>query len=416
MANSRPEYTEEPRVLNDEAYYAELCKDEMVEVVMMPGKGKGVLSTVHFDIDDLVIEENALVCAQNLDDYRAGIKACGLTLTGLETPREALTRSATTSAMREAELPKHDEYVASLLPQVCTPCDNASTGCRQCYSSAEAREAHWKRSHRCLCEGTFDKAQAAAYKEFTEESWIQGGVDYSDTYNIAMHMFAIMFSGMMDGKTVAEVALPFEQLISCPWERFVFNYLLDDDDDGEAEADPESEAKRSKEFVLAKAMRLLRGIFKAAEDDELLTEHRLTRLLGAILLNGQERTPTSSWTSYTAWVKGACARSDYKSMKSISKNYSKLGYTTRGQGVYKVCACFNHSCEPNIQVSYGDANDETLVVNAIREINKGDEVCISYIDEDADYATRQSQLQEHYLFKCLCPKCTREEAELAKKK
>ena len=67
---------------------------------------------------------------------------------------------------------------------------------------------------------------------------------------------------------------------------------------------------------------------------------------------------------------------------------------------------FVNHCQPP-QVSYGDDNDETLIVHALCPIKKGDELCISYIDEDAELKVRQEQLLDHYLFKCTCVKVCR---------
>ena len=55
-------------------------------------------------------------------------------------------------------------------------------------------------------------------------------------------------------------------------------------------------------------------------------------------------------------------------------------------------------------------------MHAIRDIKKGEELCISYIDEDADYQVRQEQLRDHYLFACICPKCNADAARRADEK
>jgi hypothetical protein len=37
---------------------------------------------------------------------------------------------------------------------------------------------------------------------------------------------------------------------------------------------------------------------------------------------------------------------------------------------------------------------------------QGDELCFSYIDEEAPFEERQRQLEKLYLFQCRCEKCT----------
>ena len=148
-----------------------------------------------------------------------------------------------------------------------------------------------------------------------------------------------MYAGMKSGKSVEEVTAPFAMLISCPWQRFVFKYLLDEED-ADAKDDSE-EATRTKEQTLAKAMKLLRAVFKVDESCLLLTEDRLSRLLGAILLNGQERRPTSPWLQYVAWLKENGSKKDYKAMKSLAKNNPTLQYSTRGQVCNTFCPLYN---------------------------------------------------------------------------
>eukprot|EP01009_Symbiontida_sp_KSa7_P007484 NODE_4356_length_350_cov_350.033223_g3755_i0.p1 GENE.NODE_4356_length_350_cov_350.033223_g3755_i0~~NODE_4356_length_350_cov_350.033223_g3755_i0.p1 ORF type:complete len:81 (+),score=8.23 NODE_4356_length_350_cov_350.033223_g3755_i0:75-317(+) len=71
----------------------------------------------------------------------------------------------------------------------------------------------------------------------------------------------------------------------------------------------------------------------------------------------------------------------------------------------------NHSCDPNVQVTYNHRNDETLVVTALRDLEPGEELFISYIDESMEVDKRMQQLDEHYKFQCACTKCTAELSE-----
>lgn len=46
---------------------------------------------------------------------------------------------------------------------------------------------------------------------------------------------------------------------------------------------------------------------------------------------------------------------------------------------------------------------------ACREIRKGEELFISYIDESMPFQQRQEKLKAMYLFDCTCPKCQRKQ-------
>lgn len=61
---------------------------------------------------------------------------------------------------------------------------------------------------------------------------------------------------------------------------------------------------------------------------------------------------------------------------------------------------FNHSCCPNIDYYYDEVNN-TLSFYSNKEINKGEELTISYLKENVS----SSNLEYTYGFKCDCEKC-----------
>jgi hypothetical protein len=79
-----------------------------------------------------------------------------------------------------------------------------------------------------------------------------------------------------------------------------------------------------------------------------------------------------------------------------------------GSGLYAKQSTINHSCDPNAVVEFPFNNHE-LVVNAAKNINVGEEILISYLDECDQQRSRHSRiklLQENYLFNCDCSKCS----------
>ncbi|KAI0842860.1 SET domain-containing protein [Hypoxylon sp. FL0890] len=65
-------------------------------------------------------------------------------------------------------------------------------------------------------------------------------------------------------------------------------------------------------------------------------------------------------------------------------------------------AMLNHSCIPNAFVHFS-GRDATL--HAYREIKEGEEIEISYIDNDMTRPQRQKALKTRYYFACVCPRC-----------
>ena len=75
-----------------------------------------------------------------------------------------------------------------------------------------------------------------------------------------------------------------------------------------------------------------------------------------------------------------------------------------GAAVYPTLALFNHSCDPSIVRYYVE---DYVVVQAIKNIFKGEEICENYgpIFFHSAKDDRQSRLEKQYWFKCSCVAC-----------
>lgn len=81
-----------------------------------------------------------------------------------------------------------------------------------------------------------------------------------------------------------------------------------------------------------------------------------------------------------------------------------------GTAMYSSACKMNHSCDPNVVIIYRDRQwGDPLVAHciAIRDIEEGEELCISYIDLDQPYEKRQESLA-NYGFQCYCVRCQTE--------
>lgn len=65
-------------------------------------------------------------------------------------------------------------------------------------------------------------------------------------------------------------------------------------------------------------------------------------------------------------------------------------------------AIFNHSCDPNISFT---CKDSKMYFFSNRDIVKGEELCISYIDVMQNHVERKKQLLSRYGFVCGCELC-----------
>lgn len=74
-----------------------------------------------------------------------------------------------------------------------------------------------------------------------------------------------------------------------------------------------------------------------------------------------------------------------------------------GSAVFPDVALMNHSCSPNVIVTYKGTVAE---VRAVQEINPGDEIFNSYIDLLYPTEDRRKRLLESYFFTCECTECS----------
>ncbi|KCV67856.1 hypothetical protein H696_05585 [Fonticula alba] len=71
-------------------------------------------------------------------------------------------------------------------------------------------------------------------------------------------------------------------------------------------------------------------------------------------------------------------------------------------GVFPDASYFNHSCAPN---AYKFTRGRDVFFRALRTIEEGEEVNISYILISDAFENRQKYLSEYYCFQCGCPRC-----------
>ncbi|KAF9933603.1 SET and MYND domain-containing protein 3 [Linnemannia zychae] len=93
-----------------------------------------------------------------------------------------------------------------------------------------------------------------------------------------------------------------------------------------------------------------------------------------------------------------------RKLKSYGFSITNLETTTAvGLALYVQSMPFmNHSCLPNCVYTFKGSRVECRV---IRDIQPGEELTISYIDQIGTTQERQRQLKEQYHFNCTCPLC-----------
>ncbi|XP_075719442.1 N-lysine methyltransferase SMYD2 isoform X1 [Rhinoderma darwinii] len=82
-----------------------------------------------------------------------------------------------------------------------------------------------------------------------------------------------------------------------------------------------------------------------------------------------------------------------------------------GSAIFPDVALMNHSCCPNVIVTYKGTVAE---IRAVQEINAGDEVFTSYIDLLYPTEDRNDRLKDSYFFTCDCKECATKQKDPAK--
>ena len=80
-----------------------------------------------------------------------------------------------------------------------------------------------------------------------------------------------------------------------------------------------------------------------------------------------------------------------------------------GTALYGAPSLLNHSCDPNVDVSW--ARDATATFRAARAIERNEPLTVAYVDADAGVAARREKLAFAYGFDCDCERCVEEAGE-----
>lgn len=82
--------------------------------------------------------------------------------------------------------------------------------------------------------------------------------------------------------------------------------------------------------------------------------------------------------------------------------------------VFETACRFSHSCCPNAKLEW-DPDTGRMEARALRRMEKGEEVTVSYVDCNVPLEERRKKLQG-WGFVCVCARCTSEEWRAQRRK
>eukprot|EP01121_Diplochlamys_sp_Union-15-3_P016522 TRINITY_DN5635_c0_g1_i1.p1 TRINITY_DN5635_c0_g1~~TRINITY_DN5635_c0_g1_i1.p1 ORF type:complete len:219 (+),score=19.22 TRINITY_DN5635_c0_g1_i1:510-1166(+) len=157
-------------------------------------------------------------------------------------------------------------------------------------------------------------------------------------------------------------------------------------------------------------LQLLKQVINDPTMDAVLNIENFRRLNGMILRNTQRLNPVSNFHLY---LNGLPEAEQYRVVSTHTKDITPSDFIQTdymqqlcisGTGMFSLGNSMNHSCIPNV-ISASCGNDCRITMVASRSIKKGEELFLSYIDEDASFQERNKILKQMYYFDCSCLKC-----------
>ncbi|XP_033633420.1 SET and MYND domain-containing protein 5-like isoform X1 [Asterias rubens] len=350
-------------------------------------KGKGVFAATDFTTGNTLFTEDPLVSAQFLWNETYRYTACEFCMRSMETAQEMAQRLTGNSAL---VLPH---------PECCTVKREEHTVCPQClipYCGVECRDQARAQYHQVLCVGQAPPAPEHPLV-ILKEAWKT--MHYPpETASITLVMK--MIATIKQARNKDLVLSAFSQFCQKTRneEQQLAHKLL-----GSQFQDQ-----------LDTLQSLLAGTLYEDCINQWFTAEGLRSLFALIGMNGQG-VGTSSLSVYVHNCDALdISHDDRQSLDAfIDQLYVDIEQESgtflncEGSALYQLQSRCNHSCRPNAEVQF-NANNSTLSVVALTDINKSEEICICYLDEcsrERSRHSRQKILRENYLFLCGCVKC-----------
>ncbi|XAR55405.1 Histone-lysine N-methyltransferase [Bertholletia excelsa] len=161
------------------------------------------------------------------------------------------------------------------------------------------------------------------------------------------------------------------------------------------------------------SLQLLKAAIFDKECEPLFSLEIYGHIIGMFELNNLDLVVASPVEDYFLYIDDLPQSEKREAERITSRVLDALGddYSVCCQGTafFPIQSCMNHSCHPNARAFKRDGDrDGQATIIAVQPISMGEEVTISYIDENLPFEERQALLAD-YGFRCRCSKCLEEE-------
>ncbi|KAK1407344.1 hypothetical protein QVD17_38958 [Tagetes erecta] len=428
-----------PSPLQVQEYFDDLLttkRSHGVQVKPTNHYGKGVYADMDFEEGDLVLKDPMLVGIQHSSN-KIDCLVCGccfcfigsiemqigrkLFLQGLGGPKDVCFNEKLELLMHEKlELPYSKKFP---LPGVI----NCPGGCKEVYyCSKSCAQADWDNCHSLLCTGEGSKSlNNKALSKF-----IQHANETNDIFLLAAKAISCTILKYRSLKAVYDKEKDKEKnhvsdvlgnhnfsLLLKAWKPLLMGYkrrwwdciALPIDVDVSEEDSFRMQIKQ----LAFESLELLKAAILDEECLPLFSLEIYGHIIGMFELNNLDLVVASPVEDYFLYIDDL-PEAEKKEVDEITRPFFDAlgeGYSVccEGTAFFPIQSCMNHSCCPNAKAFKRDEDrDGQATIIACKHIKKGEEVTISYIDEDLELEVRRALLAD-YGFICKCPRCVEED-------
>ncbi|XVE66312.1 hypothetical protein DITRI_Ditri08aG0070600 [Diplodiscus trichospermus] len=297
-------------------------------------------------------------------------------------------------------------------------------GCEEAfYCSKSCAEADWESFHCLLCTG--EKSESLSRKALLK--FIQHANETNDIFLLAAKAisFTILRYRKMKAshlreheKTASNVVgtsdlsllLEAWRPISIGHKRRWWDCISLPDD---IDASDEATFRRQVQELAFTSLQLLKESIFDKECEPLFSLEIYGHIIGMFELNNLDLVVESPVEDYFLYIDDLPYPEKREAEKITRPYLDALGddysICCQGTAFFPLQSCMNHSCCPNAKAFKREEDrDGQATIIALGPICKGEEVTISYIDEDLTFEERQALLAD-YGFRCRCARCLDEE-------
>lgn len=388
--------TEKPFRLDADEYFQHLCQSYPIRYDYIGiTKGKGLFATKALNQGHEIFNERPYVALQHScnKEFIKGCESC-FRVTG--TTREQMEELL--QAGDDAELFNYPDSVPKHSSTRVSRCE-----CGAVYCCHECKTQAFDEYHRLICPGKNQTDSVLAL-------FLNHCYGTNEIFHLAAIAIAKIMSNFLNSNDLMQATKPVDMFCKLPWWDVV----------SEAPEDQNVEEYRAifrelladtvllfREAMIEQLERLFdqETATQVLKDcDELLSIEFFGKIVGMFELNNigmQIPHPLNDLINEKNDL-GPFVQQIKEIFISDDENCDQIFPIIDGTALFRLICTMNHSCDPNCTVVYRPDGQATVV--ALRDIAQDEEICISYIDIDQDFQTRQEELQE-YQFTCECLRC-----------